>query len=148
MKVVINKCFGGFGISTEAMKLLVIRGAKCMRSCTPKEYYGGNSSTYRVDNWQERWVEDYKKYKDIGDGFMAHKWGYNIYKDELLWDLNDSGDPDIRMDKDLVIVVESLKDKVNGTCANLQIVEIPDGVKFGIADYDGMESIHEVHRSW
>ncbi len=32
--------------------------------------------------------------------------------------------------------------------SKLQIVSIPDGVSFYIDDYDGMESIHEDHRSW
>ena len=51
-------------------------------------------------------------------------------------------------DKDLVEVVELLGDKANGSYAKLRIVEIPDDVNFVIEEYDGIESIHEAHRSW
>jgi hypothetical protein len=35
-----------------------------------------------------------------------------------------------------------------GHCAELKIVEIPDGVDWMIDEYDGYESIHEKHRIW
>ncbi|CAK0757599.1 hypothetical protein CCP1ISM_7520003 [Azospirillaceae bacterium] len=30
----------------------------------------------------------------------------------------------------------------------MEVIEIPDGVDWTIDDYDGVESIHEKHRSW
>ena len=53
-----------------------------------------------------------------------------------------------RDDTVLVQVVEELGDLANGTYSNLKIVDIPDGVSWVLEDYDGMESIEEVHRSW
>ena len=53
-----------------------------------------------------------------------------------------------RTDPILVKVVEQLGTKANGGAAQLEIVEIPDDVKWSISDYDGIESIHEVHRVW
>ena len=41
-----------------------------------------------------------------------------------------------------------MKEKANGPCASLEIVQIPDDVEYEIDEYDGSESIHEVHRSW
>lgn len=38
--------------------------------------------------------------------------------------------------------------KANGERANIEIREIPDDVKWVIADYNGMEIVEEVHRSW
>ena len=33
-------------------------------------------------------------------------------------------------------------------CAELAIVEIPDGIEWEIDDYDGIETIAETHRTW
>lgn len=53
-----------------------------------------------------------------------------------------------RTDPKLIQVIEELGDAANGKHAKLAIVEIPDGVEYDIDEYDGQESIHEVHRSW
>ena len=54
-----------------------------------------------------------------------------------------------RTDTDLVKVVETLgEEKSSGSLSELRIVEIPDGVDWELDEYDGIESIHEVHRSW
>lgn len=53
-----------------------------------------------------------------------------------------------RNDPILVRVVKTLGDEANGRFAKLRIVEIPDDVNWEISDYDGCESIEEVHRSW
>jgi hypothetical protein len=39
-------------------------------------------------------------------------------------------------------------EKASGSLAQIEVVTIPDGVKWEIDDYDGIESIHEQHRSW
>lgn len=49
---------------------------------------------------------------------------------------------------ELVQVVEELGKKANDCFSDLVVVEIPDGVDWVIDDYDGIETIHEVHRSW
>lgn len=36
----------------------------------------------------------------------------------------------------------------SGKCAELHVIEIPDDVRYDIEDYDGIETIHEVHRTW
>lgn len=149
MKVVINKCFGGFGISVEALKELAIRNAKCIETCTPKHYYGGDNEKFRnKSGWEKEWKKDFADYKDLGDGFMGHNYGYNLFKDELLYSLKDRGDIEVRTDKDLIEVVEKMGEKSYGQCANLEIVEIPDGIDYEIDDYDGMERIAEKHRTW
>lgn len=53
-----------------------------------------------------------------------------------------------RDDPMLVEVVETLGKKANGLCANLKVVDVPDGVQFTIQEYDGMEWVAEVHRTW
>ena len=91
MKVVINRCFGGFGLSEKAYEFLGVE-------------------------W---------------DGF-GYK--YNGY--------------DFRTDTKLVECVETLGEEANGIYAELKVVEIPDDVEWEIDYYDGIETIHEVHRSW
>jgi hypothetical protein len=53
-----------------------------------------------------------------------------------------------RNDLDLVKVVEDLGEEANGQFADLDIIEIPDNVNWEIDNYDGMEHVDEVHRSW
>ena len=53
-----------------------------------------------------------------------------------------------RDDEKLVRVVEELKEKASGHCANLKVVSIPDAVKWQISTADGIEYVSEVHRSW
>jgi|SRR6185437_426618 len=149
MKVVVNKCYGGFGISITALKELVLRKSDCITATTPKQYYGGNNENYKSrDKWKINWENDFKTYEDIGDGFMAHPQGYNIYKNDLIYDLDQYSDDNFRSDKDLVEVVEKLGTKANGFCADLQITEIPDDIKWSIHNYDGMEHVEEAHRTW
>ena len=48
-----------------------------------------------------------------------------------------------------VDAVENLGSLIaSGDMAELEVIEIPDGIECYIEDYDGMETIHEVHRSW
>lgn len=53
-----------------------------------------------------------------------------------------------RNDPALVQVVEELGDAASDTFSKLKIVEIPDDVNWTIKEYDGIEWIAEVHRTW
>lgn len=54
-----------------------------------------------------------------------------------------------RDDPDLIKLIEKNGIKLVGSSlSHLKIVEIPDDVEWMIEDYDGWETIHEVHRSW
>ena len=53
-----------------------------------------------------------------------------------------------RNDPILVQVVEELGKQADGELASLKIVEIPDYVNWEIENYDGCETVREVHRSW
>lgn len=90
MKVVINRCFGGFGLSRKALN------EYCAR----------------------KGIETVSEY-----------------------------DMD-RTDPDLVAVVESLGKASWGNHSELKIVEVPDEVKWTVEEYDGMEWVAEVHRTW
>ena len=54
-----------------------------------------------------------------------------------------------RTSKYLVEAVEKLGTAVaSGSMACLEVVEIPDDISYEIEEYDGLETIHETHRSW
>lgn len=54
-----------------------------------------------------------------------------------------------RTDPKLVECVEFLGSAVaSDGCAKLKVVEVPDGVEWQIEEYDGMEHVAEVHRTW
>ena len=130
MKVVINSCFGGFGLSHEA----VMEWAR--RKGFP---------LYAFIEFESHFVP----YKP-GDRVMLIHYSKSALTKEGKYRKEDyfleSGIE--RTDPDLVAVVEELGDSANGDCANLEIVEIPDGVEWTIEEYDGYESIHEKHRRW
>lgn len=146
MKIVVNRCYGGFGLSTEAEKLyLKYIGKECFfYKQIEYRYKDGKDKYIRVDKG-DRGLLVYTVTEDLGettDDIGGH---------------NDSKHPDVywysgnleRNDPILVRVVEELgSDKASGTCSKLEVVEIPDGVQWVIEEYDGMERVAEAHRSW
>jgi hypothetical protein len=53
-----------------------------------------------------------------------------------------------RNDPDLVRVVEALGKSADDVHAELRVVEVPDDVDWVIEEYDGLEWVAEVHRTW
>lgn len=117
-KVVINTCFGGFGLSGVAFR----------RWC---ELSNSKYMSVRNEELFEKYgIENFYTYT-ILDGNM---------------EIDDS-DID-REDVNLVAVVEEMGEDAWGDYAELKVVEIPADVDYDIHDYDGIESIHEKHRVW
>lgn len=55
---------------------------------------------------------------------------------------------DDRANHQLVATVEKLGLAASGFHAALEVVEIPNDVKWMICDHDGMEHVAEQHRTW
>jgi hypothetical protein len=53
-----------------------------------------------------------------------------------------------RDDPYLVQIVREMGSRAHGDCAELKIVEVPAGVSWHIAEYDGNEWVAEDHRTW
>lgn len=53
-----------------------------------------------------------------------------------------------RDDAVLVQIIEQLGDRANSRYSELKIIKIPDGVKWHISEYDGLEHVAENHRTW
>jgi len=129
MKLVINKCYGGFGISDEATLLLIEQNSPFVQKKPAAEYF---HKPYNSEN-----------FKALRDGFLqADRWGGCVYKDGFVYYL-DEFTVDCRSDPALIQAVETLGTKASGSCADLQVVEIPDGTDFIIKEYDGFESVVE-----
>ena len=93
-RIVINRCYGGFGLSNLAAK------------------------RYR----ELAWIPEEELF-----------WTYDIPRDSAI----------------LLQVIDELgAQESSGPHAELKVIEVPEGVKWHIADYDGMEHIAENHRQW
>ena len=54
----------------------------------------------------------------------------------------------MRTNPTLIKVVEELGEKANGWAAKLKVVDLPEGIEYEIGDYDGIETVRELHLSW
>ena len=151
MKIVINKCFGGFSLSPKAIKRMAeLQGREC--------YFFEND--FKTDKYIPLPFEKTEKRRflffqafDIPNPNEVLKAGKMTEKEkkehnELYEKHSLERYPDDRTNPFLIKVVEDLGDEASESCAELKIVEIPDGIEWEIDDYDGMETIHEKHRSW
>ena len=101
MKIALNKCYGGFGLSRAV-------------------------------------------YAELG-----LEWdGYGYLSNEKLGIESDDHIA-YRQDPRLIAAIEKLgEDKASGAMAEIRVVDIPDDIEWEIDDYDGVETVHEQHRSW
>ena len=107
MKIVINRCYGGFSLSDECAAAC---GARIVRS---------------------------------EGGWTYHDWA-SEGADEL-W----TSDSDQRTNPKLIELMETKGSEwCSGHLSALKVVEIPDDVEWEIDEYDGIETIEEVHRVW
>lgn len=109
MKIVINKCYGGFSISKAAAEYMASLGCEQAKA--------------ELSEMKDDKFYGYGYSKNYDDGYKRD----NEY---------------------LVKAVEHLGPDANNWASNLKVIEIPDGVEWEIDEYDGLESIHEKHRSW
>lgn len=139
MKVVINKCYGGFSISEEAVyKIAELKGL----TIYPEMYgYLGLDKIYwTCEEKPEGYIEDINFSKaSIEDRIKSNY----IFTENTI-----SNRPSNRTCQFLIKAIEELGKNANGELSNLKIVEIPDEVEFTIEDYDGIEWIAEKHRVW
>lgn len=144
MKVVINTCFGGFGLSHKA----TMRYAN-LSGFTLYPFYDSFTMTcYGVQHgaWDN---------PDSGApvGYSRIPLENLVIKDDGDYDFSNDADyfSDYGMDRTdpiLVRVVEELGAESWGRHAALKVVEIPDDVEYHISEYDGNEHIAENHRTW
>ena len=140
-KIVINSCFGGFGLSAQAEKrYLELIGKKQFLYKQTKYKFQDGKNEFRKANGKADTLSTFtftqnqgKKFDEIGDWEKA---GYFYHTDIP------------RDDPNLIKVIEEMGEKANGSRAKLTIVEIPDDVDWKIEEYGGNEWVSEKHRTW
>ena len=139
MKVILNKCYGGFDVSFEGYKLYAKKK-------------GLNLFFYKTSNLNYRFLEKIScSFNGVLNYCFTKDFGLNICKDDMThedWNTLLNLDTSHRTDPILIEVVEELGIKASGGFGELQIVEIPDDMEYEIDEYDGIETLHELHRSW
>ena len=105
MKVVVNKCFGGFDLSDKAHERLMELGVKYYKSFDdmPKN----NKDLYIVNS--------------SSPGFGMYYSNFSDYEN--------------RTNPLLIQVVEELGEEASGRFGQLEIVDIPDGIQWEIDEY-------------
>ena len=142
MKVVINRCFGGFSLSKEAcQRYWDIKGQQVWIEDDTKFLSFGLFTVWLVP------PEDRLESKE-GEAFYSmsieERKAYNEKHSEQTWYYRELD----RNDPILVQMVEENSELYSGRCAELAVVEIPDGVDYEIEEYDGREHVAETHRTW
>jgi len=125
MKVVINTCYGGFGLSQAALQWLIDNKGWTVEDInTEEEWENTKADIVNLKTKEREWLGPLttNRTDDYADSF--------------------------RIDADVVAVVEALGKTADGKHAELKVVEIPDGIEWDIKEYDGIEWIAEKHRTW
>jgi hypothetical protein len=137
MKVVINKCFGGFGLSPRGYEAYAKKkGKKCY-------FFENIGEGGKID------LDIYyrKEASELNGLFFTAADTPNLtkvnYGDHVIWAHDIPRD-----DPDLIAIIEELGEAANSGVSELKIIEIPDGTEYTIEEYDGIEHIAEVHRTW
>jgi hypothetical protein len=127
-KIVYNACYGGFGLSHEAiMRYAEIKGIKM---------YFTHSGVLDLQHYYLCTPEEYERLCAEDE---ANPIGTNRYarSNELYFSPRSVE----RTDPALVQVVEELGAKANGEFSKLRIAEVPAGTLYRIDEYDGYESV-------
>ena len=128
MRVAINRCFGGFQLSHQAMIKLVERGWRVTvynedtEPADPSADLVDMSSSEHYRKWHER------------DSHYCFVCGLDK--------------KEIRTNPDIIAVIEELGELANTSVSELKIVEVPDDIEWTIGGYDGLETVQEAHRTW
>lgn len=147
MKIILNKCYGGFEVSPAGYKLYAKKKGfelyPYVLKAAPGFEYNVESYYYKKIKWEEIGHSSihYLK-KDYGDK-ISRELFKEIADDDYFW-INST----YRTDSTLIEVVEELGQKASGPCGELRIVEIPDDLDYVIDEYDGIETLHQRVKEW
>jgi hypothetical protein len=145
MKIVINDCFGGFGLSDAAYEQLIAWGVPVRKYNEQKK--DPTTNLYLPEPANDGEVIFDRELTPLGENVFNDL--YHKYKPNAIggryWD---SWTRENRSHPLVVRVVEALGAAASGKHSCLKVVEIPDGVDYSVEEYDGQEHIAERHRTW
>ena len=132
MKIVINNCYGGFGLSQKALRKLAERGflITINKNREPVNVDAPLTVSYceEVVGW---WLWKTKR--------SWYELGLNYHVVDTI---------KFRINPKLIEVVEELGGDVDTLYSDLKIIKIPDDEDVQIADYDGKEWVEQKHKGW
>jgi hypothetical protein len=142
-KVVINTCFGGFGISDAGIKryadikgLTLFPEINSIHPSLPPIY------------WTVPLEDRVKEIPGGSYGWIQASLDERLKYNELYSQQTICGGDIKRDDPALVQIVEELGNEASSHHAKLKVVEIPDDINWVIEEYDGSETIAEEHQTW
>jgi hypothetical protein len=143
MKIVINDCHGGFGLSQQAVeRYLALKNIKVY-----PEPDGFGSRVFGMKNWLVEPGD--QRVADV----TAEGWNKMTLEERQSHNERCSAqvfyDRDVPRDDPLLIeTIDELGELADGDFARLKIVEVPDDANWYIEEYDGLEWVAERHRTW
>lgn len=153
-EIVVNRQYGGFSLSDDAVYELIKMNSPLIEKLSYKEYFSSIPKRTAEEMAQEELNKDYGygkiwvPYKKTG---LLHNRMYSGVlidpKEKIVYNDNSRNDEN-RSHPDLIKVVKQLGKRANGEHAILEIVTIPEEIKWTIEKYDGNEWVSEVHRTW
>lgn len=146
MKLVINRCYGGYGLSDAAYEKLIEWGVPVRKY--DKQERDPETKLYKDQPLNDGEVIFDRELTPQGECDLNDLYWKFKGKSTLQSRYWDCWTKENRAHPMIVRLIEEMGEQANGGCADLKVVEIPDGVDWEIDEYDGIEHIAEKHRSW
>jgi hypothetical protein len=146
MKIVINTCFGGFGLSEAAYEKLIEWGVPVRKYIEQER--DPDTLLYKPQPLNDGEVIFDRELTPKGEDSLNdiyHRYKGKTGAAQRYWD---SWTRESRTHPLIIRLVEELGEKANGHHGELKVVEIPDGTEYTIEEYDGREHVAEVHQTW
>ena len=132
MKIILNKCFGGFDVSTQGYELYAKK--KGLELYKYKYNLDFRNCEYIKLKDEENELFEHYFTKDFGEIAKISDEDYSKYNLTLR--------EEHRQDQTLIEVVEELGEKASGIFGELEVVEIPDNSFYKIDEYDRIETLY------
>ena len=148
-EIVINNCYGGFGLSHKAvMRYAELKGIRLYPffDDITKEVYGERATLDNPEVMVSYALVAEAEYKKIEAEEQGKPIALGRYEKSNALYFSESNIN--RTDPILIQVIRELKSKANSRYSKLKIVKIPNDVEWTIEEYGGIEWVAEKHRTW